>query len=75
MRPSSPAQDSLPATGRGAGETTQRDIGSESGWGDLPPKERQEALQQIGQDFPAHYRDVIEQYFRKIAAEAEEDNP
>lgn len=71
-RSTNPAQDSTPMGGRGAGETTQRDIGSESGWGDLPPKERQEALQQIGQDFPAHYRDAIEQYFRKIAAEAED---
>ena len=33
---------------------------------------RQEALQQIGQEFPAHYRDMIEQYFRKLATENEE---
>jgi hypothetical protein len=39
-------------------------VGNESGW-KLPPKDRQEALQQIGKDFPAHYRDMIEQYFRK----------
>ena len=24
-------------------------------------------MQQIGRDFPSHYRDVIEQYFRKLA--------
>ena len=41
-------------------------------WGNLPPKEREEAIQQIGRDFPSHYRDVIEQYFRRLAAE--EDN-
>jgi len=48
---------------------TKRDVGHKSGWGDLPPKQRDEALQQIGRDFPAHYRDIIEQYFRRLAAE------
>ncbi|MDZ4782359.1 MAG: hypothetical protein SGJ19_19110 [Planctomycetia bacterium] len=69
----SPAQQSTPAGGRGAGEVNPRDLGSEDGWGNLPPKEREEALQQIGQDFPAHYRDVIEQYFRKLADEGREN--
>jgi hypothetical protein len=41
------------------------------GWSELPPKQRDEALQQIGQEFPAHYRDMIEQYFRKLATEDE----
>jgi hypothetical protein len=75
IRPSNPAQDSVPMGGKGPGETVRRNIGSESGWGDLPPKERQEALQQIGQDFPSHYRDVIEQYFRKLAGEDESEEP
>ena len=57
--------------GKGPGNVTKKDIGSESGWGDLPPKEREEAMQQIGRDFPSHYRDVIEQYFRPLAAEEE----
>jgi hypothetical protein len=47
----------------------QKKIGSKSGWGDLPPKEREEALQQISKDLPAHFRDVIEEYFRKLARE------
>jgi len=68
-QPSRPAQDSVPAGGKGRGEVTKRDVGSESGWGNLPPKQREEALQQIGREFPTHYRDVIEQYFRKLATE------
>ncbi len=68
-----PAEQSTPAGGRGAGDVNQRDLGSEDGWGNLPPKQREEALQQIGQDFPAHYRDVIEQYFRKLADEGREN--
>lgn len=69
IRSSSPAQDSRPMGGKGPGQVTKKDIGDKSGWGELPPKERQEALQQIGKDFPAHYRDVIEAYFRKLASE------
>ncbi len=70
LRPAQPAQDSMPMGGRGAGEVTKKPIGNQSGWGDLPPRQRQEALQQIGKDFPAHYRDMIEQYFRKLASES-----
>ena len=72
LRPSGPAQDSVPMGGKGPGDVTRRDIGSESDWGNLPPKEREEALQQIGRDFPSHYRDVIEQYFKKLASEGSE---
>ena len=69
MQPSNPAEESRPMGGKGPGEVTKKDIGSKANWGDLPPKQRQEALQQIGREFPAHYRDVIEQYFRKMAKE------
>jgi hypothetical protein len=69
LRPTRPAQDSVPMGGKGPGDVTRRDVGSQSDWGNLPQKERDEALQQIGRDLPAHYRDVIEQYFKKLAAE------
>jgi len=69
LQPSSPAQDSQIMGGNGPGNVTRRNIGSGADWGDLPPQQREEALQQIGQDFPSHYRDVIEQYFRRLAAE------
>ena len=72
-RPSNPAQESRSMGGKGPGQVARKDIGNQSGWGELPPKERQEALQEIGKDFPAHYRDMIEQYFRKLASE--EDQP
>ncbi len=64
-----PADASRPMGGKGLGEVTKRNIGGKSGWGDLPPKEREEAMQQIGRDFPAHYRDAIEQYFRRLSTE------
>lgn len=72
IRSKSPAQDSVPMGGKGPGEVTKKNIGSADDWGSLPPKEREEALQRIGRDFPSHYRDVIEQYFRRLAAEGEE---
>ncbi len=69
VQPSAPAQDSQIMPGKGPGEVDPKSIGSQSGWGDLPPKQREQALQQIGRDFPSHYREAIEQYFRRSAQE------
>ncbi|HWB12589.1 MAG TPA: hypothetical protein VG826_25410 [Pirellulales bacterium] len=71
-QPQQAMPDSRIARMQAPGEVDRRHIGDSSGWGDLPPKQREEALQQIGKDFPPHYRDAIEQYFRKLAAETEE---
>ncbi len=62
-----PAGDSSVARGKGAGDNARKNIGTKSGWGDLPPKEREEALQQISKDFPSHYREIVEEYFRRRA--------
>jgi hypothetical protein len=67
MNPSRPMPDSMPGGGSGPGNVEQKRIGSRSDWGNLPPKQRQEALQQIAKGLPAHYREVIEEYFRKLA--------
>ena len=67
LAPGKPAPDSAALGGRGPGNVDQKDIGRGDGWGDLPPKERQAALQQISKELPAHYREVIEEYFRKLA--------
>ncbi|MFO0897121.1 MAG: hypothetical protein U0836_06780 [Pirellulales bacterium] len=69
--PSNPAQDSMPMELKAPGQVNKRNVGQGSGWGNLDPKQREEALQQIGQDFPAHYREVIEQYFRNLATQDE----
>ncbi|NCY03284.1 MAG: hypothetical protein EBX36_10355 [Planctomycetia bacterium] len=69
-----PMDDSRIAGGKGPGEVTKRDIGDGDGWGKLPPHEREEALQQIGREFPAHYREAIEQYFKRLAS-GEEKRP
>ena len=67
LSPANPAGDSVPLGGTGPGDVDPKPIEKKPGWGNLPPKERQEALQQISTDFPAHYRDIIEQYFKKLA--------
>jgi hypothetical protein len=69
MQPTKAMQDSRIAGAKGKGDVNRRNIGKTAGWGDLPDKQREEALQQIGKDFPSHYRDAIEQYFRKLASE------
>ena len=69
IRSSNPAPDSRILAGKGPGNVTKRNIGDHSGWGDLPPKQREAALQQIGREFPSHYRDVIEEYFRRLASQ------
>ena len=74
LQSSKPAQDSTPMLGKAPGDVAKKDIGHKSGWGDLPPKEREEALQQMGRDFPPHYRDAIEEYFRKLATEPNSDD-
>ncbi len=69
--PSNPVGDSSPMGGRGPGRVVKRGVGAKSGWGNLPAKQREEALQQVTREFPAHYREVIEQYFRKLADKEE----
>ena len=59
--------------GGGPGDVDPRKLAEETDWGDLPPLQRKQALQELGEEFPSHYRDVIEEYFRSLArGDAEE---
>jgi hypothetical protein len=64
-----PAPDSSLAAGRGQGDVDRKDQGKDTDWGNLPPADREAALQQVGEDYPSHYREVIEEYFRSLAKE------
>lgn len=68
-QPSSPMQESQIAELKGPGKVDRKNIGKSAGWGNLSDKEREKALQDIGREFPSHYREVIEEYFRRLAAE------
>jgi hypothetical protein len=70
--PSAPMEDSRPGGGSGPGNVDPKQLGTDTDWGNLPPKEREEALQQLSKDLPSHYREVIEEYFRKLAREGEQ---
>ncbi len=64
-----PMDDSRIAGASGSGDVDRREIEERDGWGNLPPAERQQALQQISRDLPTHYREAIEAYFRKLATD------
>ena len=66
-RPSSPMQDSTPGQLKGPGEVDPKNIGKKDDWGNLPPLERQQVMQQIGRELPAHFRETIEEYFKRLA--------
>ncbi|MDP7020393.1 MAG: hypothetical protein QGG36_31635 [Pirellulaceae bacterium] len=67
--PSSPLQDSQAAQLKGPGDVDQKRTGDKSGWGNLPPEKRRATMQQISREMGAHYRELIEEYFRKLAKE------
>jgi hypothetical protein len=72
---STPMQDSRLAKLKApAGKVEPRDVGHGADWGDMPDKDREQALQEVGREFPSHYREVIEEYFRRLAAEESDDN-
>jgi hypothetical protein len=73
--PSSPMQDSQIAELKAPGKIDHRDVGHGANWGNLNDKDREKALQEIGREFPSHYREVIEEYFRRLAAEESSDKP
>jgi hypothetical protein len=68
-----PADISTLPSANAKGDADKKDIGHKSGWGDLKPKEQAEALQDIGEEFPSHYRAVIEQYFRRSASDGSDN--
>jgi hypothetical protein len=75
VQPSTPMQDSQIAELKAPGKVERRDIGHGAGWGNLNDKDREKAMQEIGREFPSHYREVIEEYFRRLAAEESADHP
>ncbi len=63
---SKPLDESKIVGGNGPGDVDPKKLEKSGGWGDLPPAQRQESLQNITRDLPSHYREVIEAYFKKL---------
>jgi len=70
---SQPLEQQAPGAVRGPGDVDPKFAEHNGDWGDVPPKEREEALQQISNEYPSHYRRAIEEYFRKIARQRSPD--
>jgi hypothetical protein len=71
LQPSSPMQDSTPGGGTGPGNVDPRRLTPGGDWGKVPPKQREAAMAELAKDLPAHYREVIEEYFRNIARDVD----
>ncbi|MDR1290015.1 MAG: hypothetical protein LBK06_02315, partial [Planctomycetaceae bacterium] len=67
LQSNDPAKDSDLLGGKAPGNVDRRDFEQSGGWGNMPPKDREAALSKIEREFPAHYRDIIESYFREMA--------
>lgn len=66
--PSSPATESGIANAGGTGVVDQAKLKNlVAQWGNLPPRERGEALQQLTQGMSPRHREQIENYFRNLA--------
>ena len=62
------AQDSYLGEGKeGEGEVDPKNAGHKDRWGNLPEKAQAAAKNMLDQKYPAHYRQAIEQYLKKIA--------
>jgi tetratricopeptide (TPR) repeat protein len=75
-QPSKPADQSKLMPEKGKGEIADgRNFKDFRNWGNLPPKEREKVLQNLGKDLPANYRAAVEAYFQKLADESGNDGP
>lgn len=66
---SQPLEDGAPGAVHGDGAVPIKPVGGPADWGALPPAERERLLQQLQRDYPAHYRAIVEQYFRSLSTE------
>lgn len=64
---SSPAQDSSVKGSTAPGKIDPKKFKNEKEWGDLPPRARAKAKDLIAREFPAHYRDAIDEFTKKAA--------
>jgi hypothetical protein len=73
--PNSPQKDSYGGKNAGEGNVDPKKLDAiAKQWGKLPDKERAKAMQELIRDMPPDYRELIENYFRKLA-QAEASKP
>jgi hypothetical protein len=69
-RSTAPANDSVIKGSTAPGTVDPKKAKNTGEWGDLPFKARAKAKDQIAREFPAHYRDAIDEYTKKAANRA-----
>jgi hypothetical protein len=62
-----PAEDSTIKGSTAPGETDSKKFSKEGRWGDLPEKQQAQAKNLINRQFPGHYRQAVEMYFKKLS--------
>ena len=67
FQPNSPPEDAYRSGLQAQGNADRRDFSPGDHWGNLSPRDREDALLKIEREFPPYYRDIIEQYFREMA--------
>lgn len=68
--PSEPLDDERIVAGPGGSGPLHAPRRNGAMWGELPPHKRQEILQSMTEGFPAHYRPILERYYRRLADES-----
>lgn len=67
--PDDPLKDSIIKAGPG-GSGPLRDANRQGrSWGQLPAHKREQILQSMTEGFPAHYQQLLERYYRRLAEE------
>ena len=62
-----PANESIIKGSKAPGDVDPKKFKKQGSWGDLPPKAEARARSLIDRNYPAHYQQAIERYFRKLA--------
>jgi hypothetical protein len=67
--PNKPLGDSIIKAGPGGSGKLHGTREDGKRWAELPPHERERIMQSMTEGFPAHYQNVLESYFKRVAEE------
>jgi hypothetical protein len=73
--PDRPAEDSVIMGGPGGSGPLHDANRNGRSWGQLPAHKREQILQSMTEGFPAHYQQLLERYYRRLAEEKTADEP
>jgi hypothetical protein len=67
--PDDPLKDSMIVGGTGGSGPLHAARRNGNAWGQLPAHKRDQILQSMTEGFPAHYQQILERYYRRLAEE------